>query len=400
MSTLRLTHQTKSFLAILLVFSTSIITSGAWGRAPIFAATPSHRVHVPTKSRKSSRQHKVVQYSGSRKKILVMGSRHGRYSKRSKHSRVRHQTAVAKKPRYAYPESFFMMSPPAFDTSALPDELSSKIRQAFADGTADQYPSRSLVRAGIVSYYPLHGGIFWRREAVKYIVLHSTETGVPQGARQVINSWSSRGRRHPGAQYVVDRDGSIIQAVDPDLATVHLNIFKTLPGINNDNTIGIEMCHAGKQTYPPEQRLAVKRLLSYLQGRYKVENANIITHRYAQQGDHTDPVAFDFEGFIDQKNIFRRQALAKQIPQKVKDAYAWTAQPPNAATFLQIQGPLPTTAKAPARETTELTSGTADLRGAIELDPNAASLMNAPEGAATEPEPSKTPDNDLDFFVP
>ena len=92
------------------------------------------------------------------------------------------------------------------------------------------------------------------------------------------------GIRHPGAQYVVDRDGAIYQAVDPELATVHINIFKTLPGINNDNSIGIEMCHTGKQDYPEPQRRSVSKLVTYLQERYKVPDENIVTHRYAQQG--------------------------------------------------------------------------------------------------------------------
>jgi hypothetical protein len=206
-----------------------------------------------------------------------------------------------------------MLKPPDFEKTPFNTEVASQIQRSFNSGYADNNPARSLVRAGLVSYHPLHGGIFWRREPVKYIIMHSTETGVPQIAPRVIDSWGSMGRRHAGAQYVVDRDGTIYQAVDPDLATVHINIFKTLPGINNDNSIGIEMCHCGHQDYPYEQRQAVIKLVTYLQDRYKVDDENIITHRYAQQGDHTDPVYFDFEGFLAEKCRFRSKAIAYRV---------------------------------------------------------------------------------------
>ncbi len=212
--------------------------------------------------------------------------------------------------RYAYPLDFFMTKAPDMDLSPLREDEALRIKSAFNCGSADIYPPHYLVRSQTVMYHGLRGGIFKRRERVKYIIIHSTETGVPQDARHVIEAWSSGGRRHPGTQYIVDRDGTIFQALHPDFGAVHVNIFKTLPGINNDNSIGIEMCHAGKQTYPPEQRASVIRLAAYLQDRYHVLNENVITHRYAQQGDHTDPVAFDWEGFLALKDDFRDQALA------------------------------------------------------------------------------------------
>ncbi len=279
-----------------------------------------------TKSAKSRGSRNVVaQKSSSRrgKSRVVASSRQSRSRRghvahsatRSRHHVVAH---AAPKPRYAYPIGIFMRNAPAFDTSPLDVQNANHIASAFENGSANTYAARVLVRAGIVKYHPLHGGIFWRREPVKYIIMHSTETGIPIGAARVIDSWSSMGMRHPGAQYVVERDGTIYQAVDPDLATVHINIFKTLPGINNDNSIGIEMCHTGAQNYPQAQLHAVTRLVGYLQSRYNVGDDNIITHRYAQQGDHTDPVNFDWYGFLATKNSFRNQAIAYRS-RKIKD---------------------------------------------------------------------------------
>jgi hypothetical protein len=230
------------------------------------------------------------------------------------------------------------MHPPDFERTPLPSDVSNKISRSFHQGYADSYTARSLVRAGIVSYHPLRGGIFWRREPVKYIIMHSTETGIPISAQRVIESWSSSGLRHAGAQYVVERDGTIFQAVDPDLGTVHINIFKTLPGINNDNSIGIEMCHTGHQDYPAAQQESVVKLVSYLQERYKVSDANVITHRYAQQGDHTDPVNFDWDGFIASKNSFRNRAIAYKVRKIKDDVRDWSTTAASTDTIPDVPG--------------------------------------------------------------
>lgn len=284
--------------------------------SPVQASKHHHAAHlsaaIPVHAgNRYNHIHTVTQYIGSEKHVISMTSHHGRYqrpSHRHKHGNL--AIAAHAQPRHAYPLNIFLISPPSFNRTPLSAQLSSEISQSFNQGYADNYAARSLVRAGVVTYHPLHGGIFWRRQKVQYIIMHSTETGVPQSAPRVIESWGSGGRRHAGAQYVIDRDGTIYQAVDPDLATVHINIFKTLPGINNDNSIGIEMCHTGHQEYPEAQRQSAIKLVTYLQDRYKIADANIMTHRYVQQGDHTDPVAFDWDKFLADKNSFHNRAIA------------------------------------------------------------------------------------------
>ncbi len=297
-------------------------------------AAPTTHLVAHTKRGKNGR--KITVYE--RVKDVEVAEHHGRHQRGVV---VTHEVVpivrAAPKTRYAYPLSFFMMHPPEFERSALPFEVSNKISRSFHQGYADSYTARSLVRAGLVSYHPLRGGIFWRREPVKYIIMHSTETGIPLSAERVIESWSSSGLRHAGAQYVVERDGTIFQAVDPDLGTVHINIFKTLPGINNDNSIGIEMCHTGHQDYPPAQRESVVKLVSYLQERYKVSDENVITHRYAQQGDHTDPVNFDWDGFIANKNSFRNRAIAYKVRKIKDDVKEWSDVPAAAANTTTVQ---------------------------------------------------------------
>ncbi|HEY9786247.1 MAG TPA: N-acetylmuramoyl-L-alanine amidase [Candidatus Obscuribacterales bacterium] len=350
------------------------------------------------RSYRSSRAHRVVQYSGRHRRHVIVGSRRGAV----RGSRGRHHVARAPKPKYAYPLELFLLRAPDFDKTPLPESHAERIAHAFARGYADHHAARTLVRAGVVNYHPLRGGIFYRRQPVKYIVMHSTEPAIPLNAVRIIESWSSMGRRHPGAQYVVDRDGTIYQCVDPDLATVHVNIFKTLPGINNDNSIGIEMCHTGRQDYPQKQRDAVIKLVSYLQDRYQVADENVITHRYAQQGDHTDPVHFDWEQFLADKDNFRRKAIAYKINRLKDEAREWKEpETASATTILQPHPaeppekvkPIETPQGAPAirslRSEPDVmrhggigdggsTNGALQLRGPIEVDAGSASQLNSP----------------------
>jgi hypothetical protein len=309
---------------------------------PSKSKTKGHGQHLSSEPSRAEggRHHRghataVVQYLGSTHVVSHLTKHHLR------HHRQEHELAKHTKTRYAYPLGFFLVSPPSFDQSAFPPELSASIRSAFSQGLADGYPARSLVKAGIVAYHPLRGGIFWRREPVKYVIVHSTETGVPQPAVRVIESWNSMGRRHPGAQYVVDRDGSIFQALDPDLGSVHVNVFKTLPGINNDNSVGIEMCHCGGQEYTEAQVASVIKLVVYLQGHYHVPDGNVVTHRYAQQGDHTDPVNFAWDRFISDKGHLQQAAVNLKVAVLNNEAVNWqTAILPLPEAFLELHRPI------------------------------------------------------------
>lgn len=347
--------------------------------ACLYVSTDSADARVQSKSSRSKTKHTVTMYSGKKKRTVAVAGSRSRTRSRGKQGRKRHVIATPKV-RYAYPITMFLWSAPHFDHTPVDDALKQKIRYAFLAGTAEKFPARSLVRAELVEHYPLRGGIFYRREAVKYVVIHSTETGIPMGGKRVIDSWSSVGRRHAGAQYVVDRDGMIYQAVDPDLATVHVNIFKTLPGINNDNSIGIEMVHTGAQTYTPEQKASVIRLVSYLQDRYKVTDENVITHRYAQQGDHTDPVAFDWDRFLRDKAGFRRQAVVAKMNEMVDEAGKWWNQNvPGAPIYQHLEKmlPIPTSSQKPTQPSNAPIPGpllppvsASTLRGPIEVDPD------------------------------
>lgn len=274
------------------------------------------------RTRRRSSKRRSTRRSRSRKRSYRKKRGRRRSSRRSRSRKKRRWRK--RKPRYAYPYDFFVLNAPAADRTPLPADQAGEIMRAFVHGQAGKYPANTLVKAGVFKYHALKGGIFYRREPVKYIIMHSTETGNPNmGAQRVINSWSSRGRRHPGAQFVIDRNGTIWQAVDPDLGTVHINIFKTIPGVNNDNCIGIEMVHSGSQNYPPALVTSAIRLVNYLQERYNIADENVTTHRYVQQGDHTDPVRFNWPGFIMAKNKLRLHALSKNLEEIRSSSRDW-----------------------------------------------------------------------------
>jgi len=130
-------------------------------------------------------------------------------------------------------------------------------------------------------------------------------------------------------------------------------------------------------------------LVAYLQDRYKVVDANIVTHRYAQQGDHTDPVNFDFEEFIATKDRFRNQAIAYRVDRIRQDASSWKAVPAEVpatideavtSTVESQQGALPFSHREPAvrgvnavisnpPSRQEENVSTPALRGPIEMEP-------------------------------
>lgn len=208
----------------------------------------------------------------------------------------------------------FMWDGPSETPLDLTPESRENVMEAFASGRADQYSPSFLTRAQVFAYQPLHGGIYRRREQVKYIIVHSTETAKPADAQRVIASWNHRGLRHPGAQFIVDRDGTIYNTVDPTFATVHVNDHKTLAGVNNDNSIGIEIVHTGDQQYTETQMESVARLVAYLQTRYGVTDGHIYSHHYVQPSDRSDPVAFDWNKFALEKSELGSSEAAYNHP--------------------------------------------------------------------------------------
>lgn len=143
----------------------------------------------------------------------------------------------------------------------------------------------------------------------KYIMLHDTEMSV--SASSVVESWKNSGSG-VAAHFVVDKDGTIIQAVDLDVITHHAgpggpgNYDEKFSVGNNDGkgngddlvgnptgkgnyadytsygmnsySIGIEMCHVNGETYPETQLEAVDKIIAYIDSYYGFKST-IIDHK-------------------------------------------------------------------------------------------------------------------------
>lgn len=143
----------------------------------------------------------------------------------------------------------------------------------------------------------------------KYIVLHDTE--MSQDAETVVESWKNS-NKGVAAHFVVDRDGTIVQAVDLDVIAHHAgpggpgNYDEKFGVGNNDGkgngddlignptgtgnyanytsygmnsySIGIEMCHVNGEEYPSSQLDAVDKVIAYIDSYYGF-NSTIIDHK-------------------------------------------------------------------------------------------------------------------------
>jgi N-acetyl-anhydromuramyl-L-alanine amidase AmpD len=199
--------------------------------------------------------------------------------------------------------------------------------RSFQSGTAGALSYQQMIDSKVFVLCPMRGGTYSRQDKVKYIILHSTETGSPASAQRVIQSWSNRGSRHPGAQFVVNRDGTIYTTVNPDIATIHINTKKTRPGYSNDNSIGIEIVRSGKQKYTPSQFDSVTCLVAYLQMHYRIANENVTTHAYVQPGDRSDPVGFDMHNFLIAKSTLMNPTAIAMTASKSANSAKQTNKP-------------------------------------------------------------------------
>ncbi len=199
--------------------------------------------------------------------------------------------------------------------SLLDDEARAKLEQQFHNGSSANYSPSDLIQANVFAYCPLHGGVFKRRAAVKNIILHSTETAREATAQRVIQSWNNKGLRHAGAQFVVDRDGVIYCTADPAYGTTHVDNRRTRLGVNNDNSIGIEIVRTGTQEYSQAQLSSVVCLVRYLQDRFEVTDNHIYGHGQIQPSDRSDPVNFNWTSFASDKQILTRTAYDSRVDQ-------------------------------------------------------------------------------------
>ncbi len=223
---------------------------------------------------------------------------------------LKHKHGGGKRLAHGSMSPSYLWNAPNQDDSVLDDQTKAVIDRQFRNGNSDQYSTASLIQANVFANCPLHGGVFKRHSVVKNIILHSTETAREADAQRVIASWNNKGLRHAGAQFVVDRDGVIYCTADPEYGTTHVDNRRTRHGVNNDNSVGIEIVRTGTQEYSASQMNSVVCLVRYLQNRFKVADNHILGHGQVQPSDRSDPVNFNWQAFAADKQGLSGTAYA------------------------------------------------------------------------------------------
>lgn len=150
----------------------------------------------------------------------------------------------------------------------------------------------------------------------KYIVLHDTE--VDSSAASIVNSWESSGNK-VASQFIVNKDGSIVQCVPMDAIAHHAgygdaghNSEYGVPEDGRDDkkgttkapsksitdygmnsySIGIEIVHVGgRGAYTEAQLEAIDGLIAYIDAYYGSEST-IIDHKMCRSGNSDTSAEF------------------------------------------------------------------------------------------------------------
>jgi N-acetyl-anhydromuramyl-L-alanine amidase AmpD len=76
-----------------------------------------------------------------------------------------------------------------------------------------------------------------------------------------------------------------------------VNDFRTVGGVNNSNSVGIEIVRTGTQQYTQGQRRSIVQLVTYLQQLYSISDERVVGHGQIQPSTRTDPVNFRWDRF-------------------------------------------------------------------------------------------------------
>lgn len=148
-------------------------------------------------------------------------------------------------------------------------------------GTAPPSTSDDL---GIVPIVGQPVGAGKRNQPIQGIVIHHTAGSTLQGALE-------EGRRNgTGANYYVDRDGTIYRGAPENQYTAHIQPPTSgyrngnNPNLSSQNTIGIETVAKNDADVTPEQRDAIQRLTTDVARRNGIRPENVVGHGDIQGG--------------------------------------------------------------------------------------------------------------------
>lgn len=115
-----------------------------------------------------------------------------------------------------------------------------------------------------------------RRAAIKYIVIHDTgNTQMGAGAISHYHYFNG-GDRQASAHFFVDEKG-IVETVEVSRCAWHCGDGRSRFGINNQNSIGIEMCINPDSNFE-KTKLHTLNLIRFLMYSYNIPKSNVVRH--------------------------------------------------------------------------------------------------------------------------
>lgn len=163
---------------------------------------------------------------------------------------------------------------------------------------------------------------FERTIPVTHFVIHGTGGGGTLNWVRNADPASKRGRRYINGDglfhYLIERDGTIYEIIDPELWVYHASIRSRDKG-----TIGVELLNpssTNKTPYTKEQYKALVWLYGYVQRTYHREVKTAISHnmmkrKYRRDGKACPGKGFDWELFKsmmleDWNFVYKKQILS------------------------------------------------------------------------------------------
>ncbi len=126
---------------------------------------------------------------------------------------------------------------------------------------------------------------------IRYIVIH--DTGNYSDSASGNANYFNGGNRGASAHFFVD-EKSIYQVVEENMGAWHVGDGGNRNGINNHNSIGIEMCKTNGDVVPLTVQNTLE-LVKYLMNKYGIDLNHVVTHNMAS--GKTCPATFSANGW-------------------------------------------------------------------------------------------------------
>lgn len=136
-------------------------------------------------------------------------------------------------------------------------------KTATAMGLLGRRPAPSPAAAGVTDISDRANYKNGQLDAVKgFIVHHTGGRGSPEGVVDTLN------QRRLGVQYVMDRDGKIFQTLPDGARGAHLRPAQNGSGLDNSNSLGMEVIAKDDRDITPAQVASAKAFLAGLERKY------------------------------------------------------------------------------------------------------------------------------------